>query len=62
MKSYFECADYFLELSEYKIQQLESGETTEKGTMDLMGNLILLHIKVDSNINRPSCSSLSEQS
>ena len=37
VQSYFECADYFKELSEYKVKQLESGEKAEQGTMDLMG-------------------------
>jgi hypothetical protein len=37
VKSYFECADYFKELSEYKVEQLKNGEKAEEGTMDLMG-------------------------
>lgn len=37
MQSYSECADYYQELFNYKLNLLESGETIEKGTMDLMG-------------------------
>jgi hypothetical protein len=37
-QSYFECGDYFKELSEHKVREFERGETAEKGTMDLMGN------------------------
>lgn len=37
VQSFFECGDYFIELSEYKAHLLERGETAEKGTMDLMG-------------------------
>jgi len=37
LRSYVECSDYFSELSEFKVRQLGRGETTEKGTMDVMG-------------------------
>ncbi|TVY51968.1 Cytochrome P450 3A9, partial [Lachnellula suecica] len=35
-----ECSDYFKELSEYKIQQIERDEKAADGTMDLMGPLV----------------------
>jgi len=37
VQSFYECSDYFRELSEYKLQQIEQGEKAEDGTMDLMG-------------------------
>jgi cytochrome P450 len=37
VQSYFECADYFKELSEHKVKQLASGEKEDTGIMDLMG-------------------------
>ncbi|KAE8444471.1 hypothetical protein EG329_000562 [Mollisiaceae sp. DMI_Dod_QoI] len=40
LRAYSECTDYFSELSEYKLQQIERGETAEKGTMDIMGPLV----------------------
>ncbi|KAE9375772.1 cytochrome P450 monooxygenase-like protein [Stipitochalara longipes BDJ] len=40
LRAFAECHDYFSELSEFKIKQLERGETTEKGTMDVMGPLV----------------------
>lgn len=40
LRAYFECGDYFRELSEYKIQQIDRGEAAEKGTMDIMGPLV----------------------
>jgi len=41
MKAYFECSDYFSELSDYKLQQIKLGETTEDGSMDIMGILYM---------------------
>jgi hypothetical protein len=43
VQSFFECGDYFRELSEYKTHLLERGETAEKGTMDLMGSIPLMY-------------------
>lgn len=40
LRAYSECNDYFSELSEFKVKQLEHGETTAKGTMDVMGPLV----------------------
>ncbi len=45
VRSYFECADYFKELSEYKVEQLERGEEASQGTMDLMGKRFLKPVK-----------------
>jgi hypothetical protein len=62
VQSYFECGDYFKELSENKVRELEYGETAEKGTMDVMGNSTLDRANIESNINRPSSQGLREQS
>lgn len=40
LRAYSECNEYFLELCDFKSKQLELGETTEKGTMDVMGPLV----------------------
>lgn len=40
LRAYSEYSDYFTELSEYKLKQIERGEVEEKGTMDIMGPLI----------------------
>ncbi|KAF8850616.1 cytochrome P450 monooxygenase-like protein [Acephala macrosclerotiorum] len=40
LRAFFECTDYFTELSEYKLQQIERGEKSEAGTMDIMGPLV----------------------
>ncbi len=37
LRAYTECNEYFFELCDFKTKQLELGETTEKGTMDVMG-------------------------
>lgn len=55
MRSYFECADYFKELSEYKVTQLECGEILEPDTMDLMGKTFLegiFYYSCLSNVSR----------
>ena len=52
MQSYSECADYYQELFNYKVKQLGSGETTEKGTMDLMGNNSFKHAEAPSDFHR----------
>jgi cytochrome P450 len=54
VKSYSECADYFKELSEYKVAQLERGEKAEQSTMDLMGKQILASSfhRSHSNVDR----------
>jgi hypothetical protein len=61
MQSYTECEDYLRELSVKKVQQLESGETAEKGTMDLLGRCKQCDFRLSPNINRPSCQSFREQ-
>lgn len=53
VQSYFECADYFKELLEYKVDQLARGEKAEEGTMDLMGNYFQWSREF-SNISRAS--------
>jgi hypothetical protein len=37
IQSFHECSDYFKELSEYKVEQIEQDEKAVDGTMDLMG-------------------------
>ncbi len=52
MKAYFECGDYFSELSDYKLQQIKLGETTEEGSMDIMGRYIYISLRMASNMYR----------
>jgi len=62
LRAYAECHDYFSELSEFKIKQLEQGVTTEKGTMDVMGQYVSMRIVVDSDALRPTCQGFREKS
>ena len=52
MQSHSECANYYEELYDSKAKQLESGETVDKGTMDLMGNTNLRCSDVHANDSR----------
>ena len=38
VQPFYECGDYFRELSKYKVNQLECGEIAEIGIMEFMGN------------------------
>ncbi|KUJ13200.1 cytochrome P450 monooxygenase-like protein [Mollisia scopiformis] len=49
-QAYFECKDYFTELSEYKLRQIERGETDE-GSMDIMGPLVQAAEKTKEDSN-----------
>jgi hypothetical protein len=61
LRAYTECNDYFSELSEFKIKQLERGETTEKGTMDVMGKYCLAILVADFNWPRSTRQSFREK-
>lgn len=54
VQSYFECGDYYKELTETRVKEIASGEAAERGTIDVIGNSITHPPTLETNMSRTS--------